>query len=97
MTSGKGVDDLINTLINKKVLKKGLLTMAKILSWHFRHLLWVVWLKKACKRGGSQALKDPPGYAYNYNHGVNKQLANSCLTAKQCFGGHVGQGCFCYH
>ena len=42
MTSGKGVDDLINTLINKKVLKKGLLTMAKILSWHFRHLLWVV-------------------------------------------------------
>ena len=26
--------------------------MAKILSWHFRHLLYVVWLKKACKRVG---------------------------------------------
>ena len=26
--------------------------MVKILSWHFRHLLYVVWLKKACKRGG---------------------------------------------
>ena len=26
--------------------------MAKISSWHFRHLLQVVWLKKACKRGG---------------------------------------------
>ena len=25
--------------------------MAKISSWHFRHLLLVVWLKKACKRG----------------------------------------------
>ena len=25
--------------------------MAKISSWHFCHLLKVVWLKKACKRG----------------------------------------------
>ena len=52
MTSGKGVDDVINTLISKKVNKKSFLTMAKISSWHFRHLLYVVWLKKACKRGG---------------------------------------------
>ena len=39
MTSGKGVDDLMNTLIQKKSLKKGFLTMAKMLSWYFRHLL----------------------------------------------------------
>ena len=39
MTSGKVVDDLINTLIVKKIEKKGLLTMAKISSWHFYHLL----------------------------------------------------------
>ena len=38
MTSGKGVDDLINTLIKEK-LKKVFLTMVKISSWHFRHLL----------------------------------------------------------
>ena len=25
--------------------------MAKISSWHFHHLLYVVWLKKACKSG----------------------------------------------
>ena len=25
--------------------------MAKISPWHFRHLLEVLWLKKACKRG----------------------------------------------
>ena len=37
--------------------------MAKKLSWHFHHLLQVVWLTKACKRGGSQAPQDPPGYA----------------------------------
>ena len=37
--------------ILKKVLKKGSLTMAKISSWHFCHLLYVVWLEKACKRG----------------------------------------------
>lgn len=42
MMSDKGVDDLINTLIKKKVEKKGFLTMAKISSWHFRHLLYVV-------------------------------------------------------
>ena len=52
MTNGKGVDDFINTLISKKVFKKGFLIMAKISSRHFRHLLYVVWLKKACKRGG---------------------------------------------
>ena len=51
MTRGKGVDDLINTLIKKKSFKKGFSTMAKISSWHFCHLLKVVWLKKACKRG----------------------------------------------
>ena len=39
MTSSKGVDDLINTLIKKKVQKKDFLTMAKISSWHFSHLL----------------------------------------------------------
>ena len=40
MTSGKGVDDLINTLIKKKKFKKkGFLIMAKISSWHFPHLL----------------------------------------------------------
>ena len=38
MTSGQGVDDLINTLIYKKKLKKGFWTIAKISSWHFRHL-----------------------------------------------------------
>ena len=32
MTSGKGVDDLINTLIKKKFEKEGFLTMAKISS-----------------------------------------------------------------
>ena len=41
MTSGKGVDDLINTLTKKKFNKKGFLTVAKISSWHFRHLLYV--------------------------------------------------------
>ena len=39
MTSGKGVHDLINTLIKKKFSKKGFLTIARISSWHFRHLL----------------------------------------------------------
>ena len=33
--------------------------MAKISSWHFRHLLWVVWLKKACKRGGHEHPRTP--------------------------------------
>ena len=33
--------------------------MAKISSWHFRHLLYVVWLKMLAK-GGSQAPKNPP-------------------------------------
>ena len=52
MTSDKGGDDLINTLIKKKSLeKRGFLAMTKISSWHFRHLLYVVWLKGACKRG----------------------------------------------
>ena len=65
MTSGKGVDDVINTLISKKVNKKSFLTMAKISSWHFRHLLYVVWLKKACKGGRGQGHpRTPPGYAY---------------------------------
>ena len=60
MTSGKGVDDLINTLIQKKFLKKGFLTMAKISSWHFRHQLWVVWLKKSCKSVGHGHPRTPP-------------------------------------
>ena len=34
--------------------------MAKISSWHFRHPLWVVWLKTAWK-GGSREPLDPPG------------------------------------
>ena len=59
MTSGKGVDDLINTLIKKKFKKKGFLTMAKISSWHFCHLLEVVWLKKACKRAGHGHPRNP--------------------------------------
>ena len=59
MTSGKGVDDLINTLIDKKVLKKGFLTMAKVSSWHFRHLLCAVWLKRLAK-GESRAPQEPP-------------------------------------
>ena len=64
MTSGKGVEDLINTLIKKKFNKKGFLIMAKISSWHFRHLLYVIWLKKACKRGESRGPQETPGYAY---------------------------------
>ena len=61
MTSGKGVDDLNNTLIKKKAF----LTMAKISSWHFHHLLYVVWLKKACKRGVTGTPGPPPlGFAY---------------------------------
>ena len=60
MTSGKGGDDLINTLIKKKFKKKGFLTMVKISTWHFRHLLYVVWLKKACKRGVTGTPGPPP-------------------------------------
>ena len=64
MTSGKGVDDLINTVTKKKFNKKDFLTMAKISSWHFCHLLYVVWLKKACKSWGHGHPRTPPGYAY---------------------------------
>ena len=38
--------------------------MAKISTWHFRHLLYVVWLKKACKRGVTGTPGPPPGYPY---------------------------------
>ena len=33
---------------------------SKISSWHFHHLLWVVWLKKACKGGGHGLFGTPP-------------------------------------
>ena len=39
MASGRGVDDLINTLIEKKSLKKDFLTMAKISACHFDRYL----------------------------------------------------------
>ena len=58
MTSGKGIDDLINTLTKKKLLK-GFLTMAKISSWHFRHLLYVVWLKRLVKGGVHRQHRTP--------------------------------------
>jgi len=52
-----------------------IVTMTKILSWHFRHLLQVVWLKKACKRGGHGHPGTPPGFTlvWLYVAGV-KQL-----------------------
>ena len=40
--------------------------MAKISSWHFCHLLWVVWLKKACKRG----VTGPEGDSYMKQMGM---------------------------
>ena len=40
MTSGKGVDDLINTLIQKQSLRKGLFNNGQdIVMAFFRHLL----------------------------------------------------------
>ena len=79
MTSGKGVDDLINTLINKKFEKKGFLTMAKISSWHFRPLLYVVWLKKACKREGHGYPRTPLA-TLMVLHLANHDVAQCCFS-----------------
>ena len=71
MTSDKGGDYLINTLIKKKVKKKGFLNMVKISSWHFRHLLYVVWLKKASKRGGDRHPRTPLAMPMDINNNNN--------------------------
>ena len=51
---------------SKKRVKEDFLTMVKILSWHFGHLLQVVCLRKACKGGGGHGHpRIHLGYAYD--------------------------------
>ena len=53
MTSGKGVDDLINTLIKKKVLKKGLFNHGQDIVIAFSPPVVVGCLvKKGLQKGG---------------------------------------------
>ena len=60
MTSDKGVDDFINTLIKKKVLKKGLLNYGQYIVMAFSPPVVGCLLGKG---GGSRAPQDPSGYA----------------------------------
>ena len=60
--------------------------MAKVSSWHFRHLLQVVWLKKACKRGGHghsrTPLATPMSYTVVNPHGkIRRNRVQIRLTA----------------
>ena len=49
-----------------------MVTMDKVSSWHFRHLLKVVWLKKACKSGGHRHPRTPLAspWLVNFNYFV---------------------------
>ena len=51
--------------------------MAKISSWHFRHLLQVVWLKKACKRGDHGHPRTPLATPL-VNMSIKSQLFTLC-------------------
>ena len=65
MTSGKGVDDRINTLIKKKSKKKGLFNYGQDIVMAFSPLLQVVIVKKGLQKGGATGTPGPPpGYAY---------------------------------
>jgi len=65
MTSGKGVDDLINTLIKKK-FKKGLFNYGQDVVMAFLPPVVGRLVKKGLQKGGSRAPQDPPGLAYDH-------------------------------
>ena len=61
MTSGKGIDDLINTLIPKKVLKKGLFNYGQDIVMAFSPPVVGCLVSKGLQKvGGSRAPQDPP-------------------------------------
>ena len=62
MTSGKGIDDFINTLIQKKVLKQGLF-YGQDLVMAFSPAVVGCLVKKGLQKGGPRAPQDPPCYA----------------------------------
>jgi len=55
MTSGKGVDDLIYTLILKKSLKKGLFNYGQDIVMAFSPPVVGCLVKKGLQKGGSRA------------------------------------------
>ena len=60
MTNGKGVDDFINTLIPKKVLKKGLFNYGQDIVMAFSSPVVGCLVKKCLQKGGSRAPQDLP-------------------------------------
>ena len=64
MTSGKGVDDLLNTLIKKKVVKKELFNYGQDIVMAFSLPVVGCLVKKGLQKGGSRAPQEPLGYAY---------------------------------
>ena len=71
MMSGKAVDDFINTLIKKKVLKKGLFNYGQYIVMAFSPPVVGCLVKKGLQKGGSWAPQDPPGYAYGFSKPIN--------------------------
>ena len=59
MTSDKGVDDFINTLIKKKVLKKGLLNYGQYIVMAFSPPLVGCLVKKNLQKGGHGQHRTP--------------------------------------
>ena len=70
MTSGKDVDDLINTLIKKKT-KKGLFNYGQDIVMAFSPPVVGCLVKKGLKKGGQGHPRTPPGYAYGFTWHIN--------------------------
>ena len=64
MTSGKGVDDIINTLIKKKVIKKGLFNHGQDIVMAFSPPVVGCLVKTGLQKGGHGHPRISPGYAY---------------------------------
>ena len=60
MTSGRGVDDLINTLIQKKSLKKGLFNYGQDIVMAFSPPVVGCLVKKGLQKRGSRVPQEPP-------------------------------------
>ena len=60
MTSGKGVDDLINTLIQKQSLRKGLFNNSQDIVMAFSPPVVGCLVKKGIQKGGVMGTLGPP-------------------------------------
>ena len=63
--------------------------MAKISSWHFRHQLEFVWLKKACKRGGHGHPRTPlatPLVLHQLSYQAKWELGPVSRKSRKLFG-----------